>query len=86
MQYLIEVADLMSTPWYTPASGRGRKAAPPKRFRDCRRELAGTALNRRRTVTYLVCGALSTVFFVCLQESLRYHFGSLALCFFRITL
>lgn len=29
-QHLIEVAEKMSTPWYTPASGCGRKAIPPK--------------------------------------------------------
>ncbi len=51
-------ADMMSTPRYTPASGGGGKAVPPKLFRGCRRGAAGVAFNRRGTVAYF-CGELS---------------------------
>ena len=41
---------MMSTLRYTPASGGGGKAVPPKLFRGCRRGAAGVAFNRRGTV------------------------------------
>jgi hypothetical protein len=41
----------MSIPRYTPASGCGRKAIPPKRRTVAAALYAGTSLNKRWTVT-----------------------------------
>ena len=53
MKKLIEVAEAISSSRHAPASGRKRKAIPPKLQFDCRRFAVGAAFKRCGTVTQI---------------------------------